>query len=335
MWFAALTMMTQAAAAPCADWSSCPVATDLHPVSWSYPARYDAALQRVMGSRRSSPLFSSALNEAEAHWRLVAATGRGLELSSTRATAWRDLAFAGSFLAFDQVIDETVARSDEVQVLRNVIDSVVAPSAEAVITPNGKVRVAHPTGGAVKRKFQRAEEELGLDGTLPAQLPDRALRRSPPVKISGGVGWKLRDLEAPADAPLLTWNADLAVHNAGLTLWRVDVDLLRFHWDALARQRVASGFSVGTGLHSAEGGPEPARWSAGLFWTPKANHVVSLQRSSPVSADSWRVDLTLRVELGTFLPGRLDPSLAGYPATVDRSPNTLTTPFSWAGDLTR
>ena len=335
MWLAALTMMPQATAGTCADWSSCPVATDLHPVSWSYPARYDAALQEVMGSLRSSPLFSSALNEAEAHWRLVAATGRGLDLPTTRATQWRDLAFAGSFLAFDHVIDETVARSDEVQVLREVLDSVIAPSVEAVFAPNGKVRVAHPTGGSVKRRFQRSEEELGLEGSVPTRPAERASRRSPPVKISGGLGWKLRDLEAPPDAPLLTWNADLAAHDAGLTLWRVDVDLLRFHWDALARQRLTHGWSVGSGLHSAEQGPEPARWSAGLFWTPKANHVVSLQRSSPVDATSWRVDLTLRVELGTFLPGRLDPSLAGYPAAVDRSPNTLTTPFSWAGDLTR
>ncbi len=319
MWFGALLLPMTARAAPCAEWSTCPVAADLHPVEWNYFERYDAALVRVMGSQRASPLFSSSLNEAEAHWRLLAATGRGLDLPANTATRWRDLAFAGSFLAFDQVIGETVSRSEEAQAVRSAFDLVFAPSAELIFKRNGTVRLAHQTGWGVKRRFQREEEEQGLDpeATTPPAGPGGP--RRPPVKVSAAVGWKLRDVDAPADAPLLTWNAELAVHNAGLSLFRVDVDLLRLHWDTMARERLFDGLSVGAGLHSEDVGPTPARWSAGVFWAPVRDHVVSLQRSAPVDGESWRVDLTLRVELGTFLQGR--------PPLVDTSPNTLELPL--------
>lgn len=327
MWFGALLLpMTARAepgaasgAAPCAVWATCPVAADLHPVEWNYFERYDAALTRVMGSQRSSPLFSANLNEAEAHWRLLAATGRGLDITSSKAEQWRDLALAGSFLAFDQVIGETVARSDEAQAVRGAFDTVLAPSAELIIKRNGDVRLAHQTGWGVKRRFQREEEEQGLDPEATTAPSRPGGPRLPPVKISGAVGWKLRDVDAPPEAPLLTWNAELAVHNAGLSLFRVDVDLLRLRWDTMARERLFDGLSLGAGLHSDDAGPTPARWSAGVFWAPMRDHVVSLQRSAPLAGSSWRIDLTFRVELGTFLQGR--------PPLVDTSPNTLTTPL--------
>lgn len=319
MWFGALLLPMTAHAATCAEWSTCPVAADLHPVEWNYFERYDAALVRVMGSRRASPLFSASLNEAEAHWRLLAATGRGLDLPANTATRWRDLALAGSFLAFDQVIGETVARSDDAQAVRSAFDTVLAPSAELIFRRNGDVRLAHQTGWGVKRRFQREEEEQGLDAEATSPLAQSGGHKSPPVKVSGAVGWKLRDVDASPETPLLTWNAELAVHNAGLSLFRVDVDLLRLHWDTMARERLFDGLSLGAGLHSDDEGPTPARWSTGVFWAPVRDHVVSLQRSAPLDGESWRVDLSFRVELGTFLQGRSP--------LVDTSPNVLETPL--------
>ena len=84
--------------------------------------------------------------------------------------------------------------------------------------------------------------------------------------------------------------------------------------------------SLGVGAHSADTGPEPERWSAGVYWNPRPNWVVSAQRSAPFDERSWRFDVALRVELGTFLPGRLDPSLAGLPSVVDTRPNVLVLP---------
>ena len=310
-------------ASPCIEWETCPVAAALHPVSWSYAQAYQSGLEEVMSGKHASPLFSPTLNEAEAHWRLLAATGRGLRLPSDTPSKWRDLALAGAFLSFNRVVDVTTARSDEAAALRTAADTMISPSAELVVPTNGRAaHLEHHTGGETRTQFERAEEEEALD---PDEIPSFK-QPHPPVRVGAAVGWKLRELDAPTTAPILTWDADLSVHNAGITLWRADLDLLHLHWDAAARERIFDGVSLGVGAHSADTGPEPERWSAGVYWNPRPNWVVSAQRSAPFDERSWRFDVALRVELGTFLPGRLDPSLAGVPSVVDTGPNLLVLP---------
>ena len=177
-----LTLSPLASAAPCTPWISCPVAADLHPVRADLGADYQRALERTMAGRRSSPLFSATLNEAEAHWRLLAATDRGLPLTADDATAWRDLSLAGSFLSIDRAIGDTVSRSEEAAAFRTAADTFVSPSVEVVVPPGGRpVRVGHPSGWGVYQRFQRQEEETDLDAeNAPPPRPGALRERQPP-----------------------------------------------------------------------------------------------------------------------------------------------------------
>lgn len=317
MWLPLVAHTLAAGAAGCTGWIECPVAAGLHPVAWDPVARWHVQLQEVMAGRRASPAFSPALTTADVHWRLASATGVGLRLPPDTRQSWQDYAVAGSLLAADGVLGEIASRSEEVDALRTAFDLILDPSAELVVGRDGRVQLSHPTGGVASRWLRRREAAVATDDL-------DAGRRTPPVRIGLSAGWTLREPDAPADQPLLSWAAQLTVRNAGLTLWRLDVDLLELRWDATARQRVWEDLSVGATLRSEAASALPNRWTAGLYWSPRPQVVVSTTWSQPLDAEGWRVDAALRVELGAFLPGRLHPSLAGLPAVRDRTPNVLT-----------
>ena len=316
----ALLAAAAGAATPCSlpeAWSTCPVARSLHPVAWDYASAYRASLEEAMAGERASPLFLATVNEADVHWRLISATGQGLDLPQGSVERWTDLALAGSVLALDGVLGSIVDRSDDAAAVRTALDGMVSPSADVLFHPGGRVSVSHQNGGPLARRYQRAAEEEGFfsgDGEVEGGEHAAAAaaearpggRRGPanlPVRVHLAVGWTIRDLDAPPNAPPLSWGAELAVRNAGLTLWRADVDLLTFRWNALARQHLAARLSLGVGVHSEERGPAPDRWSAGLFWNPRPRAVVSLQRITPFSDEGGRVQLGVQVLLGGLLVG--------------------------------
>lgn len=310
-------LLAHALAAPAAaNWADAPVARGLHPVSWDPFASYHAALEEVMGSPRASPSFSAVVSTADVHWRLVEATGVGLRLGPDAPGQWQDYALAGSLLAIDRVVGEVAGRSEEVDAVRTALDLFVDPSAELVIRRDGRVTLDHQAGGAARRWVRRRETGEGLGVA-------RGPSRTPPIRIGLSAGWTLRDPDAPPDDPLVGWAVQLDVRNAGLTLWHVDVDLLELRWVATARQRLWEDLSLGAGLRSDAGDPAPSRWTAGFYWTPRPQVVLSTTWSQPLAHDGWRVDAGVRVELGSFLPGRLRPALAPFPTVPDRAPNPV------------
>ncbi len=318
MLWAAVRFAFAADASDCATFVQCLVAADLHEVWWDYGRRYQTHVETAMAGKRASSAFSGVLNEAEAHWRLESATGRGLRLGPKKAEEWQDYALVGAFLGVDRVVTETAARSDELDVLHTIVDIVADPSFELVLRKRGP-ELRHESGAAARRWLRRQEAVANLDDVA------RIRPRAPPVRIGLSAGWTLRDIDAPDTQPLLGWTAELSVQNAGLTLWRADVDLLSLRWGVLARQRLLDRVAAGVALHSADDGSAPERWSASISWTPRPDLVVSTTRSAPLDDSSWRAEVTVRMELGTFLPGRLHPSLAGLPAVPPSGANRLTT----------
>ncbi len=327
-----LALLSAAAGAPpppCelpAGWSACLVAADLHPVGWSYVHHYERSLDAVMAGPRASPLFTSVVNEADVHWRLYAATGRGLDLSRGKTQLWTDLALAGSFLAFDRMLTDMTEQSEEASAVRTTLDAFFSPAADITFRPGGKVRVEHPTGGALRRRFDRQADEAGLEDPAMGRARERADRQTA-VRIRLAAGWSLRDLDADPTEPLLSWAAELSVRNAGISLWRADLDLVTLQWSTIARQELVPRLSVGAGVHSETRKPAPERWSAGLYWTPLPRAVVSLQRFAPFSGASWRVDLSVQVMLGGHLQGEAAP----HPLQPNCLTSTTASPTSACG----
>lgn len=310
-----------ALAQDCPDFASCPAAVDLHAVEWNYGERYQDELARIMSGDRAHPLFNRAINQADVHWRLLAATGEGLDLTGDEVTEWRDVALAGSFLAFDSVVNETFARAPELDALRLAIDTVISPSIDVIVKKDGQLSVRHPTGWELGQRIERQEQEAGFE-------PRNGRRKS---KFHLGLGWKLRDLEDDADAPVLSWAAHAAVQNLGITLIRADMDVLTLQWDALARQRLVDDVSAVAQLHSGEGVPDPERWSLGLMWSPRPRWVFRFDRTEPFEREGWRYDLTARLELGGRLPGLARSPVAGLPEVANTRPNRLAPPWRWPG----
>lgn len=317
-----LALAAVASAQDCPEFESCPVAAELREVSWNYGERYQLAVARVMVGERSHPLFNRAVNQADVHWRLLAATGEGLYADEATANEWRDVALAGSFLAFDQVVSETFGRAPELDALRVAVDTVISPSVDVTLRKDGRVTVRHPTGWELGQRVERQEQELGLE-------PRNGRHRRSRLHL--GVGWKLRDLDAPNSAPVLAWTAHLAAQNFGLSLFRADVDVLTLRWDVIARQRLLGDFAAVAGVHAQEQGFDPGRWSVGAAWSPVPRGTVRLERSQAFDKDGWRVDLVARLEVGGTLAGDYRAPVAGLPSVVDTSPNRLAPPWSWAG----
>jgi hypothetical protein len=317
-----------ASTADCIDWVDCPVAAHLHPVGQDFGFEYQTALETTMSGENSSPLFTGALNEAEAHWRLLAATGAGRDFGDQKATEWRDLALVGSFLAFNRVVDDTFARAPALDAVRRMLDTAISPSVDLAFRRDGRVRAKHVTGWELGQRFEQREEDAGFD---PDQFEEHGKRR-PPLRLHLGMGWKLRDPEAPETDPLLTWNAHVSLRSGFGLLLRGDWAFFEEHWEVLARQTLFDGVSAEGNLRSEDEGPLPNRWAAGLLYNPEPRWMIRLQRGQLIEDDAWDIMGSVRVELGSRLPGRLHPSLAGLPVVPDRSPNQLRPAWTWAGE---
>lgn len=307
------------------DWASQPVAQNLGPTSYDYGAAYQAELLATMSGNRASPVFSRTVNEANVHWTLLAATGRGLMTTETAAQEWSDVALLGSFLAFNRVTDDTFARAPALDTVRLVIDSVLAPAMEVAFRPDGGVRVRHPTGFGAKTQIEGRQLADGFD-------PEKKRGRS--GKLHLGVGWQIRPIEAPETDPLLGFGATLSMQRVGLSNLRTEISFVDLHWAITARQDLLADFSLIGSLRSQPIAPDPARWSVGASWTPAPRVSIRLERSAPLEGEEWTIMLMTRIEAGGPIPGRIG-GIGTLPTVSDRSPNQLGPSWAWAGDLSR
>lgn len=295
-----------------ASWPERPVAVALHPVHWDYFDRLHTLTEERAASKPPNGTLNALLVEADIHWRLLQATGAGLPLDTEQEDRWLAGAEAASLLGVNALVEETFARAPGLDVIRTMADTVVSPSIEIQGRADGKVHVRHPTGGRAVREKQQADEELRPD-----------LVRQP--RVGFGLGWKLRPDDAPEDDPLIQWGAWLDLANVGLTNLRGEYDFVQDSWTVTARRRIAGDLYANASLRSVEKGYEPGRWSAGLSillpvdrrWT------LRLDRTDTIGGGDVTWKLTLRAELGAWLPGRLDPPLARWPSIPPHDPNEI------------
>jgi len=233
-----------------------PIHTELRPVRWDYGERLYALENAAMGGASASPAFGPTVSQADVYWRLYAATGRGCWLETDAATTWRDTALAGSLLAANQLVDETVARAPQIAAIRTAADVVLNPNITIKAPQGRRPEVGHDTTGGNARKLADAAQQEGLQG-----------KEKPDPKVAFGISWATRDADQPPEAPLLTYGAWLSTSNLGVTNLRAEGDFLRGEWSLTGRQKIWQTVSfVGT-ARSAERSFEPSSWSGGLMWT--------------------------------------------------------------------
>lgn len=303
-------------AAECTSWAECPVVTEFHPVAWDYGVRYQTLLAAAMSGPGAKQAFGTTIGQANLRWRLYDADGIGLPRDADTATEWRDTSTAGALLAMNAVLDETLARAPALQTMRTVVDAVISPSFNATpATDETPARFEHRVGSRLQQQIAMRAQEQGF------------LERKPKPDFGLGVGWQLKDAEAPESAPLLTYGGWLQLTRIGLTSVRAEWSFATGHWLVLAGEQVWPDVTLTASLRSQDRSLEPARWAAGVLWNLPGNNgwTARLDRSTIFSDDEVIWTLSLRSELGTPIPGRLHPPLAPWPSVPEREP--LTTDF--------
>lgn len=291
----------EAAPEPPRAWADRPVARELHPVAFHYGRRYQELLEGLMGGPRASPVFGPVVAEADVHWRLLDATGRGLPLDADKAQRWWDTSLAGGLLAVERLLDETVERAPTLYGVYVAGDTLLSPSFDVRRGDDEALVLVHRPGGAAARSVERREEELAMG--------QRRGRPSP--SVGAGLDWELRDEEAPETSPLVRYTAWLATTEIAVSSLRLEVAPENLAWTVSARQALAPRlFAIGS-ARSDERGPPPARLQGGLMWVPplpgscnvRAERIVELL----VPDERWM--LTLRCENRTRIPAPLSPPL--------------------------
>ncbi len=271
-----------------------PVVVELKVQRIDYGARLYALENATMGGPTASAVFGPTVAQADVYWRLQAATGRGCWLPDDAAEDWGNTALAGSLIAFNALVDETVARAPQITAIRGAIDMVVNPNLALEVRKDG-ARLRHDTGGGNQRKLASEELEQGL-------APGRG---KPEPSVGVGLDWNLRDEDASDDAPLLEYGAWLATSNVGISNLRTEVDLIRGSWSVTARQRVYDGVFFVATARSEDRTFDLGTWSGGLSWTLPGipGWTLKLERKQAFDlAEIAQWTITLRGERKTVVP---------------------------------
>ncbi len=305
-------------------WRDLPVAWPPHPVGYHYGRRYQELLAALVGGPGASPVFGPVVAEADVHWRLLGATGVGLDLAPEEAERWRDTALAGSLFAMERLADETLERAPTLYGVYIAGDTLLSPSFDvrAANADRTEVELVHRAGGVAARRLERAEAELAM-GRLGKP------RGRPAPSMGAGLDWELRSDDQPETAPLVQYTGWLSATEIGLTSVRLEVAPGPLAWTVSARQILAPRlFAIGT-ARSEPTTPTLGRVSGGLMWTPPlpGSCNVRAERILAYEDADERWMLTLRCENRTSIPAPLDPPLG------DRGLDGLALP--WAPDTGR
>jgi hypothetical protein len=215
-------------------WHDLPVAESLHPVVPGYGARYQELLVSTMGGPTGSPSFGPVVAQADVHWRLVAATGYGLPLGTADDARWRDTALSGATIALDALLDDTLSRAPQIDVLRTAVDTVLAPSLEARGSGDGEVRV-RPGAGLARARVDRTDADFPSADATRWEARRRQVTRP---TVRAGIDWSVRPPDAPTTEPLLGYGAYLSTTRVVVTRLRADLDATDLTWSVSARHEV-------------------------------------------------------------------------------------------------
>lgn len=318
--------LTPPDAPPPPPWEALPVGATLHPVGFHYGRRFQQVVGDTMGGPKASAAFGPVVAQADVHWRLLEATGRGLPLDALEATEWRDVAVAGSLLAGERLFDEALERAPVLYGVYLVADTVLSPSFDVRRRNRDEVEVTHRSGGPARRAVERADEELG---------PARLARKPPTPTVGVGLDWELRDLDAPSDAALVRYTAWMNLTEIGLSSVRFELAPENLAWVVSGREQLRPRLFLIGSARSAAKTPDPTRLAGGIMWLLPWRGSWNLRLERIVSLDvldeRWMV--TLRCENRTDVPAPLSPPLGDrgldgpfLPWAPERSPNKVT---SW------
>lgn len=293
-----------------------PAVAELQPVAWDYAARLRALEADAFGGRTASAALGPTVAEADVYWRFVAATGRGSALPADAPAVWRDTAVAGSLLALNRLVDETVDRAPQIAMLRGVADAAINPNLELHSASGAPMRVSHRTGGRNARRVQDASIE---EGFAPPRHPGLAF----------GLDWKTKDDDAPPEAPILSWGAWLAVDGLSGASLRADLDLVHDAWTVNLRRRAGYGLALVASARSAARAVTPDDWSVGVAldvprWRDETIRLERRQSFAAAVPDAAWV-LTVRVEHHTAAPRGV-----AYPDPTGPAPGAPPARACWA-----
>lgn len=323
-----LALALRGSAAEVDDWADLPAVWGLHPVTVHYGERYQAWVEQSMAGERAPAVFGPVVAEADLHWRLLAATGEGLPLDDTDAALWRDTALAGSLIAVNRVVDETVARSPQVQALRVGLDAILSPRIAVSRAEGEGLTVSHPTAGPRERAAELRDFE--------AAIVDR---RRPPT-IDAGFDWDLRDEEDDPRTPFLAYAPYLALSSVLRTDLRAELRTRTLQWAITGRHQLMRRTWVVGSVRSVPEAPDPGSWAVGAMWTPPfAEGWTARLDRTVVLGEQVRWLLSLRCERRTPIPGRAGHAPGATPGEepwLPRVPNRdplLIAPLAPPGDL--
>lgn len=270
-----------------------------------------------MGGPNASLVFSPVVSMADVHWRLIDATGQGLELSPEDMELWKQMSLTGSFLSLSLLLGESLDRSYALSILHQVGDVIANPGLSLNLKPDHSPQIQH-----VSNHIQRNLEQTEFEGISIPHPPQGA-------QLSFGVDWTLRDPSEPPELPLLSYNSYFYGNWHGAFSLRADVRLLTWVWSVNSRFDLYRDLSLVSSLRSPEpdaehplGHPAPLPWrsSVGLDWEAPGMALWGLrfERVDDLLAQEWIYQFRLQGSFHTPIPGRSGALAA--PSLPERGP---------------
>lgn len=246
---------------------------ELEPAGPQYIERHRQLMDARTSGRGANPSFRNPWTRMEAHWAMVSGGDVGLPLSEGEMDRYRDLAVLAATTAGQDLINETIDRSDTLRGMRTAMRSVTAPSLQIRKTSDEKTVLRANAAPALQsqamiaaaiaepgcpideddRQLQRERRAMGLpDDRSTVGRPNSQRSRlleTPPQRPSFNVGMSSGASTAAmtGDTGLPTgdlsfsvaWSAYMQARNIGVDALRVSGNVLQ--WTPTAEQAVSRG----------------------------------------------------------------------------------------------
>jgi hypothetical protein len=303
-----LVAQLQAADVP---WYQTPVVLDLHPVHYSYWARYHQLYVDRTTGWSGSPVFREPMAASAVYYSLWDATGQRPILEDETAERWRDMAISSASIAAEALMWETVDRSPELGGAVRFMRTFVSPNLQLQRRQDGWKARANDPDIRLRPEIERRELQEGMlegpgrrpGGGPPGQAPGR-----PPATITLGSGLDIQDVDGLTDRER---TVDAAMW---LRLQRIGPDQLTLRglalsqtWELSGRQHIVRGVSAAAALSSRSNSYLPKDWGTGLSWSLPGNRwwtLVLRYRRDIVFEPSEDPEWNLRVMVRWLPPAR-------------------------------
>ncbi len=260
-------------------WWSEPVVLELEPAGPDYIGRHRQLMDARAAGRGANPTFRAPWTRMEAHWAMVSAGDEaGLLISQEEASRYRDLALVAATMASQDLLNETIDRSDVLRGMRTALRSLTSPSVQIGKEGDGGLVLRASQAPAVQRGELIAAAiaepnapvgEAGRPARPPRESGDTAPRHRPslaeppprPRLNIGFAGGASTGTGASADDITFTlaWSAYIQARDIGLDALRLSGSVLS--WEPLSPDSVVAPFQSGTWTLSARERFLP-RWTA-------------------------------------------------------------------------